>query len=476
MLRNNSISEVFFFYPSRKYYKISGVISAMKKSTIDTDISNQNVKQNKWKDFLQMYLVLAVLFLVMFTMRATVTILGVLLPDIVPDISSNFLMTESRLAVIFTIYNMTAAFFSLFVGPITERIGYKIILYTGMFIFVLGTAISSFTSQFWVMGLAQGIAGLGAAFFGPATIAFAGEYFPKERKSTAIGIIMSSFYVATIVIVPINSYIAVILSWRWAIGIMGIIGGGVALLLIFIIPKYRNAKQNVISTQSDTQRNDENLSYMQRIQLVLKNKFAIGTFFITLFQRGGLFAMTQILSTWLYNDFELPTNKSGIVLMGSGIAALISNSFFSWLADKKQAKRAIILIGTLLTGIWIAIFPLIAKTVELAMFGFILLNFFGGIPMGSYNAFVAEVMPQSRGTAVSINNAFGQVSQALAVAIVVRVIYEQTTSYFYCGLASMGFFLLSIILMFIFVKPREIEAQFSNNAQIGNNISKEENL
>ncbi|MBN1330759.1 MAG: MFS transporter [Candidatus Heimdallarchaeota archaeon] len=448
----------------------------MKKYLANTNESIQNNRKIKWKDFLKMYLVLAILFLIMFTMRATVTILGVLLPDIVPDITSNFIMTESRLAVIFTIYNMTAAFFSLFVGPVTERFGYKIILYSGMFIFSIGTAISSFTTQFWVMGLAQGIAGLGASFFGPATIAFAGEYFPKERISTAIGIIMSSFYVATIIIVPINSYIAALFSWRWAVGIMSIIGGTIAVLIIFIIPKFKAAKYEISTRQIESQRADKDLSYIQRINVVLKNKFAIGTFFITLFQRGGLFAMTQILSTWLYNEFNLPTNKSGLVLMGSGIAALISNSLFSWLADKKQGKRAIIILGTLLTGVWIGIFPLFSTTLELAVFGFILLNFFGGISMGSYNAFVAEVMPKSRGTAVSINNAFGQVSQALAVAIIVRVIYEKTTSYFYCGLTSMGLFLVSVILMLIFIKPQEIEKQSSNNAQIGNNISIKKNL
>ncbi|HUT81749.1 MAG TPA: MFS transporter [Candidatus Bathyarchaeia archaeon] len=445
----------------------------MKKPVANINDSIQANNQSRWKDFLKIYLVLAVLFLVMFTMRATVTIIGVLLPNIVPDISANFIMTESRLAVIFTIYNMTAAFFSIFVGPITERIGYKIILYTGMFIFVIGIAITTFTSQFWVMGLAQGIAGIGAAFFGPATIAFAGEYFPKERISTAIGIIMSSFYVATIIIVPVNSYIALLLNWRWAVGIMGIIGGTVVVLIIFIIPKFKSAKQGIADNQIDNHSTTEDLSYIQRINIVLKNKFAVGTFFITLFQRGGLFAMTQILSTWLLSEFSLPTNRSGLVLMGSGIAALVSNSLFSWLADKKQGKRAIILIGTLLTGIWIGIFPLIAQTLGLAIFGFILLNFFGGISMGSYNAFVAEVMPQSRGTAVSINNTFGQISQALAVGIIVRIIYDRTLSYFYCGLVSMGFFLISIILMLIFVKPKEIEKQFSSNALIGNNLSNE---
>ncbi len=417
--------------------------------------SSPKTKQGFWNDFLKIYLVLALLFLVMFTMRATITILQVF----VPDISATFYMTEGKLAVIFTIYNMCAAFFSLIIGPLFERIGYKFMIYSGMIIYALAIGISSLAPDFWMIALGQAIGGIGAACFGPAILAYASDYFPKGKSSTAIGIIMSSFYVATIVAVPINTYIASLLDWRWAVGIMAILSFLVAILIILFIPRLKKeSTEEIIDNESFEEKNELHY-YFSRLKIVLKNKFAVGTFFITLFQRGGLFAMTTLLSTWMENTFNKDRVTSGLILMGAGIAALTSNTLFSWLADRNIGKRVVILIGTGLTGLWIGIFPLISINFGMAVFGFILLNFFGGISMGSYNAYVAEVAPESKGTAVSINNTFGQFSIAVAVAIIARVIYDRFENYAYCGYVAFGFLIIAFILMLIFVRSKEITLQ-----------------
>ena len=108
-------------------------------------------KGKDWKVFLRFYIVLGILFLVMFTMRSTVTILQVF----VPDLSTTFGTTEGTTAIMFTIYNMSAALVSLFIGPISERLGYKLMLYIGMGIFAIATLLATFTTAFWMIALTQ---------------------------------------------------------------------------------------------------------------------------------------------------------------------------------------------------------------------------------------------------------------------------------------------------------------------------------
>ncbi len=428
-------------------------------------VENQQKNGKSWKSFLKVYLVLIVLFFVMFTMRSTVSILQVF----VPNLSNSFEVTEGTIAILFTIYNLSAAFVSLLIGPVVERFGYKLMMYTGMFIFATAVMFSTFATEFWTMAITQVFAGIGAACFGPANIAYAGDYFPKSKRTTAIGLIMSSFYIGSIIAVPINAYVADILDWRWGVRIMAIFSFLVFLMLLFIIPKIKGKK--IISLFRNKESDDNNetfldndeqsdnrveLSYINRMKHVLSNKYAVGTFFITLFQRGGLFAMTTLLSTWLYAEFGLETTTIGFIFMGAGIASLVSNTFFSWLADK-VGKKLIIIVGTSLTAIWIGIFPLISFTATLAIVNIIILNFVGAISMGSYNAFITEVAPLSKGTALAINNTFGQISQAAAAAILGKVIFDLTGNYTYCGYTAMGFYIISVILMFFFVRPKEIE-------------------
>jgi len=418
-----------------------------------------------WKVFSKSYLFLFVLFLIMFTMRATIIILQVF----VPAMSQDFFMTSGDFAIIFTIYTFSGAITSFFVGPIAERVGYKSTIFSGMFFFTIATSVSTFATAFWVIALAQGIAGFSAALFGPATVAFSGDFFPENKQSSVIGFIMSSFYVASILAVPINAFIGELLSWRWAIAIMAILSGVILLLIVLIIPPKKQPKISSSEMEKEQEFDDRKrekphkLKYYQKMKAVLTQKYALGAFFITLFQRGGLFAMTAILSDWLLIKFGKEASISGLILMGAGIAALISNAFFSWLADKKAGKKSIILFGTALTGLWIGVFALLSFNFGLAIFGVIFLNFLGGISMGSYNAYIANIDAKSKNITVALNNSFGQISQALAVAIIAKVIYKQTGNYTYAGFAAAAFYLIAFILMLFFIKKDKNMNNYSNN-------------
>ncbi len=439
---------------------------------LEISSENENIftKEKNWKSFLKMYLVLGVLFLIMFTMRSAATSFQMF----VPYISETIGEPVEVIVIMFLVYSLTAAISSLLVGPLTERIGYKIVMYAGMFIFAVAIMLSAIAMKFWILAFSQAIAGIGGACFGTAAIAYAGDYFPKNKLSTAIGLIMSSFYVATIVAVPLIALVAEKLSWQWGLGILTILSFLVFVLILLIIPRikgkrieldddniekkpeHEEAKSEVI------QNNEEVHSYLTRMKLVLQNKYALGAFFITLFQRGGLFGMLTLLSTWLdqdgfWNGFDTGLSKTqiGLVFLGGGVAALISNTIFSYVADK-IGKRKIIIIGTTLTGISIFVFPLlgeITRNIPLAISGIIIVNLFGGISMGSYNAFITQVAPQSKGTAVAINNAFGQISLLMANALIATFVWNISKNYAYCGLVALGFYIVTVILMFIFVKP-----------------------
>ncbi|MHA1442164.1 MAG: MFS transporter [Candidatus Heimdallarchaeota archaeon] len=436
----------------------------------DNNSKPSSEEKSRWHNFLKIYLVIAILFLVMFTMRSTITMLQIYVPKFV----DTFDQTKGNITFMFTIYNLTAAVISFIAGPITKKVGYKLMIFTGMGIFALATGLSVFATKYWMIASCQSLAGFGAALFGPANIAYAGDYFDDKRKATAIGLIMSSFYISSIITAPINSIIADKINWRWGVGMMAIIGLITFILILLLLPKIKGKNKTEDTPINEQKANDEtelpvsrteDTSYVLSLRKVLSNKYAVGTFFITLFQRGGLFAMTALLSTWLDDKFGLSTTETGYFFLGAGVAALISNTLFSWISNK-IGKRTIIIVGTTLTGIWIGIFPIISVNVTMAVISIIILNFFGAMSMGSYNTFITEVSPDNKGTAVAINNTFGQLSQAGVVFLFGKIIYDLTDnqfSYMYCGFAAMGIFLICIILMLIFVRPKKIEEYIASS-------------
>ena len=456
----------------------------MTELEISSENENTSSKEKNWKSFLKMYLVLGVLFLIMFVMRSTATSLQMF----VPYISITIAEPVEIIAIMFIVYSVTAAVFSLLVGPLTERIGYKIVMYVGMFTFAVAVMLLAIATKFWLMCFSQAIAGIGGACFGPAAIAYAGDYFPKKKLSTAIGLIMSSFYVATIVAVPILALVAEKLSWQWGLGIMAILCFIVFILILLIIPRIqgkrikpaedRIEKKSLLEeVNSETIDDSNNIpNYLSRMKLVLKNKYALGAFFITLFQRGGLFGMITLLSTWLtqesfwdgFND-GLSKTQVGLVFLGGGVAALISNTVFSYIADR-IGKRKIIIFGTILAGISLTLVSFLGeytRNMPLAIAGVIIVNFCAGISMVSYNAFITQVAPKSKATAVAINNAFGHTSLIMANALIATFVWNLTENYAYCGLIALGFYIITVILMLFIVKSDDFFERINSEKSPG---------
>lgn len=423
-------------------------------------------KTSFWKKFVSLYLVVLILFLVMFTFRATVSTLQVF----VPDLATDFGKTEGDILLAFTIYNLSTGFFSIVLGVLTEKIGYKTMIVIGMCIFSFSVLFLAFSVNYVMFIIGQIFGGLGAALFGPANLSYASHYLPKEKKATAIGVIMSSFYISNIIIVPINAYAGDVLGWEWSIIIMAILCFIVFILILTLLPKLRKLEEEKVDEQDTANlfMREKEASYWGRIKLVLQNKYAVGTFFITLFQRGGLFAMTSLLTKWLQLEFGLSRSDAGLFFLGAGVAALTSNTLFSWIADK-FGRRIIIILGTTLTMIWIGVFPIFSNTVPLAAMSIIILNFVGAISMGSYNSFVTDVEPNIKGTATTINNAFGQLSIAGASTLFGKLIFDNTQNYMFVGFAAAGIYFVCIILMIIFVRPKKIDEYHATRLQRAKN-------
>jgi predicted MFS family arabinose efflux permease len=380
----------------------------------------------------------------------------------------------------FTAYSIAAAVSSFVGGPIIEQIGYKRSIGFGMTFFFFGLTATIFVPFFWLIICSQIIAGSGSAFFGSATIAFAGEYFPEKKKTTAIGIIMSSFYIANITTVPLNAYVADLINWHWGLGILAIFCLIIIVLIFIIVPETNNRKKtnqkiSLVENIEDNDQEEEDEEeeeeekessrseikeifrtnyndYLQQLKQILKNKYALGVFIITLFQRGGIFAMNTIVSSWLAKEYQFNNTQSGLVFLGIGIAAFLSNSLFSWIADRTRKKKWIILLGTGLTGLAVLLFPFLSFNAYWAVAGIIIANLCSAISMGSYNTYVTEVSTTVKGATVAINNTFGQIGLAAAVAVIGTLIYDTTNNYAYCGIAAAGMYTICFILMGFLIK------------------------
>ena len=129
--------------------------------------------------------ILLTLCLAAFTINLDTTIVNVTLPTLVRDLSAS----TRQLQWIVDAYSLVFAAFVLAAGSVSDRVGRKGALLTGLAIFGVGSAIGSRCTTPAELVAVRGLIGLGAAVIFPATLSILSNVFTdRSERAKAIGL------------------------------------------------------------------------------------------------------------------------------------------------------------------------------------------------------------------------------------------------------------------------------------------------
>jgi EmrB/QacA subfamily drug resistance transporter len=130
-------------------------------------------------------LILASLLLAAFAINVDTTIVNVALPTLVSELHA----TTSQLQWIVDAYNLVFAALVLAAGSVSDRVGRKGMLLTGLGIFALASVAGGLSSSPEALIVARCFMGLGAAVIFPATLSLIANVFVERReRARAIGL------------------------------------------------------------------------------------------------------------------------------------------------------------------------------------------------------------------------------------------------------------------------------------------------
>ena len=149
--------------------------------------------------------VLASLALVMLAASLDSTAVGTALPVIVSDLRGNELY-----AWVFTIYLLTMTTTMPVWGSLSDRFGRRSILFIGVIIFLVGSALCGLAQEMW-----QRIQGLGAGAIVPISLATIGDLFPPADRARLQAAFSSLFVLAFLVGPTLGGVLTDTIGWRW---------------------------------------------------------------------------------------------------------------------------------------------------------------------------------------------------------------------------------------------------------------------
>ena len=302
--------------------------------------------------------------------------------------------------------NQATAVLGLFFGPIADRLGYRLMMLTGMTLLVAGMFAGGLFPFYGVILIALFLAGLGKSMFDPALQAYVSERVPFHRRGLAIGFLEFSWAGSTLLGIPLIAVLIDRLGWRAPFFVMGGLGILGFLALSILVEKTARKKAPGPSLPI----------FRGAWRQLLRERAALGALSYSFWISVANDNLFVVYGAWLEKQFGLSIVALGLGTAVIGIAELAGESFTAALADRLGLKRA--LIGGLAAClICYGILPLLGQTLGMALTGlfFLFLTFEFTIVTGL--SLFTELVPASRATMMAGYLAMGGVGRVVGALI-----------------------------------------------------------
>ena len=283
--------------------------------------------------------------------------------------------------------NQATAVLGLFFGPVADRLGYRLMMLTGMTLLVAGMFAGGFFPFYGVVLVALFLAGLGKSIFDPALQAYVSERVPFHRRGLAIGLLEFSWAGSTLLGIPLVAVLIDRLGWRAPFFVMGGLGVLGILALSILIEKTGQKKAHQPSVPL----------FRGAWKQLTRERAALGAISYAFWISMASDNLFVVYGAWLEKQFGLSIVALGLGTSVIGAAELAGESMTATLADRMGLKQSVVW-GLAACLICYGVLPLLGQTLAMALIGlFIIFLTFEFTIVTSLSLFT-ELVPASRAT------------------------------------------------------------------------------
>mgnify|MGYP001017282160 FL=1 len=276
-----------------------------------------------------------------------------LLSLVVTDIKTDLELTDSQMSLIlgfaFALFYTTMG---IPIGRLADKKSRKTIIAIGISFWCLMTAATGIIKTYLQLFIARVGVGVGEATLSPSALSMISDYFPKEKRGTAMGffnmgvsvgsgiaLILGGQIVAYFADFPpiILPIVGQIYEWQALFIFIGIPGLLVALLMTTVKEPSRKGKMKILTKSGDT---SEEISIKETIRFIYERKEAYGWLFLSM---ACSVLMGYAFLSWLPTMYMRAYDVSiSTITLWLGVAFLLGGPFGAtmsgWLGDKLYTK------------------------------------------------------------------------------------------------------------------------------------------
>ncbi|WP_367418407.1 MFS transporter [Snodgrassella alvi] len=235
--------------------------------------------------------------------------------SLLTPIAKSLHITEGVAGQTVTAVGIFAVLSSLFLSSITGNINRRKVLLTLSLMLIIANILIAFALNYILLLIGRSILGLCVGSFWSLSSAVTMQLVPKQNVSRALSVVYAGVSVATIISLPLASYLGNLIGWRSIFLYSALLAAIAFIWQFFSLPQ--------LAPQTD--------SNFKNMILLLKQPWVSTGMLATIFSYGGYHIFFTYLRPFLQHTLFLPANTLSMLLLIFAIGNFIGTMIAGWI-------------------------------------------------------------------------------------------------------------------------------------------------
>lgn len=326
---------------------------------------------------------------------------------ILPDIAAGLKVSEVTVGNLVSLFALVYAPVTPLGSALSARFPRFATHLTLVGVFLLGNVLCAFAPNYGVLVIARILIALVSGTLVAIAMTYAPDVTTERYRTKFIAWVFSGFSIASVVGVPVGTWVANVFGWRWAFHLVNVLTVVLIVLMVIVLPR----NSHIVK-----------IGFLPQFRLFFDRRIQLGVLDVV-FGAAASYVFYTYLTPIMRDEVHVPERYLSVGLVIFGAACLWSNLYGGKLADRGRGVEPLthirpiycahaVLMASLIVAHWVPVYGALLLVV-LGMFMYLQ----NSASQVLYMDVVSQSHPGSLNLAASLNSMSFNIGIALGSAV-----------------------------------------------------------